>query len=142
MPRASCLSNMRFVLLMALALPAFAQEQDIQRALIERDQRTQEFAARVRGASLIELQRLENLSARQLRDVQQYLPAELRPYERQQAAQQFVLHLPPPVVRAAQPDKLRPLPSRMPCAVDVVDVVPADGIEPPTNGLQNRCSTN
>ena len=139
MPRADCLSQMRFVLLMALALPAYPQEQDVQRALMERDQRTQEFAARLRGAPLIELQRLENLSARQLRDVKQYLPAELRPYERQQAAQEFVLQLPPPVVRAAQSGKLRPLPSRMPCAVDVV---PADGIEPPTNGLQNRCSTN
>ena len=133
---------MGFVVLMALALPAFAQEQHIQRALIERDQRTQEFAARVRGASLNELQRLDNLSARQLRDVKIDLPSELRPYERQQAANEFVLHLPPPVVRAPQPDKLRPLPSRMPCAVDVVNVVPADGIEPPTNGLQNRCSTN
>jgi len=27
----------------------------------------------------------------------------------------------------------------LPCAVEVV---PAGGIEPPTNGLQNRCSTN
>ena len=26
--------------------------------------------------------------------------------------------------------------------VTLRDVVPADGIEPPTNGLQNRCSTN
>ena len=26
--------------------------------------------------------------------------------------------------------------------VTLGDVVPADGIEPPTNGLQNRCSTN
>jgi len=26
--------------------------------------------------------------------------------------------------------------------VSHVEVVPADGIEPPTNGLQNRCSTN
>ena len=25
--------------------------------------------------------------------------------------------------------------------VTLRDVVPADGIEPPTNGLQNRCST-
>lgn len=133
---------MRFVVLMALALPALAQEQDIQRALMERDQRTQEFAARVRGASLLELQRLENLSGRQLRDVKLDLPAGLRPYERQQAANEFVLQLPPPAVRAAQPDEPRPLPSRMPCAVDVVNVVPADGIEPPTNGLQNRCSTN
>jgi hypothetical protein len=101
---------MRFVVLMALALPAFAQEQDAQRALIERDQRTEEFAARVRGASLVELQRLENLSARQQLEVRKDLPPELRSYERQQAAKAFVLQLPPPVVRAPLPEAPRPLP--------------------------------
>lgn len=130
---------MRLVVLLALAFPAFAQDAEIQRAVIERDQRTEEFAARLRGAPLEEIQRLENLSARQLQEIRPDLPKELRPYERQKAAGEFVLRLPPPVVRAKQPEKPRPLPAKMPCAVDVV---PADGVEPPTNGLQNRCSTS
>jgi hypothetical protein len=132
----------RAVLLLAVALPAFAQEQEIQRAVIERDQRTAEFAARVRDAPRIARQRLESLAARQLLEVRQDLALELRPYERQAAASEmdgFALRLPPPVVRVRPAEAPRPLPVKMPCAVDVV---PADGIEPPTNGLQNRCSTS
>lgn len=135
MPRASCLT----LLLLACAMPGFAQDQDTQRALIERDLRTEEFAARLRGASPEEIQRLENLGARQLRDVKKDLPPELRAYERQKAAEERALALPPPVVRVPEPEKPRPLPAKPPCAVDVV---PADGVEPPTNGLQNRCSTS
>ena len=131
---------MRFVAaLLIVATPALAQEQEIQRALMQRDQQSAEFAARLRGASLIELQRLENLSAQQLLNVEKYLPAELRPYERQKTAGEHVLALSPPVVHANELRKPLPLPARMPCAVEVV---PAGGIEPPTNGLQNRCSTN
>jgi hypothetical protein len=130
---------MRLVLLLAFALPAAAQEQEIQRALIQRDQQSAEFASRLRGAPLVEQQRLENLSAQQLLNVERNLPAELRPYERQKAAAEHVLALPPPVVHAKEPKEPLPLPAKMPCAVEVV---PAGGIEPPTNGLQNRCSTN
>jgi hypothetical protein len=130
---------MRLLLLLVFALPAVAQEQEIQRALIERDQQSALFAARLHGASLVELQRLENLSAQQLLNVAKCLPSELRPYERQKASAEHVLALPPPVVHARAPTKLAPLPAKMPC---VVEVVPAGGIEPPTNGLQNRCSTN
>jgi len=96
-----------FTLLLAFALPAPAQEQEIQRALIERDQRTAEFAARVQGVPLVELQRLENLAARQPRDVKPEQPAELRPYERQKAAGEFVLRLPAPVARAEEPETAR-----------------------------------
>ena len=98
-------------LLAAAAFPAFAQEADVQRALIERDQQTQEFAARLRNAPLVEQQRLENHTARQLLDAQRDLPPELRPYERQEAAREterFVLRLPPPVVRVEVPEALRP----------------------------------
>ena len=130
---------MRLLLLLAFALPAVAQEQEIQRALMQRDQQSAEFAARLRGAPLVELQRLENLSAQQLLNVQKNLPAELRPYERQRAAGEHVLMFLPPVERARAPGKPDPLPAQPPCAVEVV---PAGGIEPPTNGLQNRCSTN
>lgn len=38
---------MRFLLLLSLALPTLTQEQEVQHALIERDQRTEEFAARL-----------------------------------------------------------------------------------------------
>lgn len=124
---------MRFVLpLLAAALPALAQEAEVQRALIERDQRTAEFAARLQGAPLEELQRLENLGARRRLGVERDLPSELRPYERQAAAgetERFVLRLPPPVIRVPLLETPRPLPARMPCAVQVV---PAEG-EPPAD---------
>ena len=116
---------MKPVFLLFAALPAFAQEQDVQRALIERDQRTVEFAARLRGVPLVELQRLQNLFAQQLLKVEKDLPPELRAYERQNAAREHVLRLPPPVVRAQEPERPRPLPAKLPCAVDVV---PADAI--------------
>ena len=130
---------MRFILLLAFALPAVAQEQEIQRALIERDQQSAEFAARLRGAPLIEQQRLENLSARQLQEVRKDLPNELRPYERQKAADERWMVFSPPAVRTPPAQSPKPLPD---AACKTVDVVPAGGIEPPTNGLQNRCSAN
>lgn len=111
---------MRLALLLFAAFPAIAQEQDVQRALIERDQRTVEFTARLRGAPLADLQRLENLSARQRLGVEKDLPRELRAYERQKAADEQVLALPPPVVRTQAPAGPRPLPTKMPGAVDVV----------------------
>ena len=112
-------------LLLVLALgAAFAQEQEVQRALIQRDQQSAEFAARVNGASMIDLQRLENLGAEQLQRVEKDLPAGLRPYERQKAADERTLVLPPPVVRITLPEKPRPLPGAMP---SVVDVVPSGG---------------
>jgi hypothetical protein len=114
---------MRLVLLLAFALPAVAQEQEVQRALIERDHQSAEFAARLRGAPLEEIQRLENLSARQLQEIRPDSPKALRPYERQKAAREteaFVLRLPPPVVRTQETEKPLPLPAQMPPAVDVV----------------------
>jgi len=112
-----------FPALLAVALPALAQEAEIQRALIERDQRTAEFAARLQGAPLEALQRLEDLGARQRLGAGRDLPREWRPYERQTAAREtkrFLLRLPPPVVRERPLESPRPLPARMPCAVDVV----------------------
>jgi hypothetical protein len=104
---------------LALAPRALAQEQEVQRTLIERDQRTEECAARLRGAPLEERQRLENLSARQLREVQKELPHGLRVYERQKSKEEFVLRLPLPV-RAREPDKPWQLPAKMPGTVDMV----------------------
>jgi hypothetical protein len=113
---------MRLVLLLAFALPALAQEQEVQRALIERDQRTVEFALRLRQSQespqpapgderhLRERQALENLGEQQLQSVQKELPLELRAYERQRAADERILRLPAPVVRVPQPEEPRPLP--------------------------------
>jgi hypothetical protein len=100
---------MRLALLVFVALPALAQEQEVQRALMERDQRTVEFAARVQGVPLGELQRLENIAARQLIEVRRDMLPELRPYERGIAASEHVLRLPPPQLRVPVPMELRPL---------------------------------
>lgn len=125
---------MKPVLLLLAALPAFAQEQDVQRALMQRDQQSAAFAARLRAAPLGEQQRLENLSAQQLLDVARDLPQELRPYERQKAAREHILALPPFVVRTAEAEKPQPLPAKMP---GVVDVVPAGASDSRSGALQN-----
>jgi len=108
---------------LAVALPAFAQEAEVQRALIEQDQRSAQFAARLQGAPLVELQRMENLAARQLVESGQPRAPELRPYERQSAAREteaFVLQLPPPKIRARALEKLGEfLEPQRPAAADI-----------------------
>jgi hypothetical protein len=52
-------------LLAACCAPAWAQQQDIQRSLIQRDQQSAEFAAQVKGGAEARAQ-LEALHARQL----------------------------------------------------------------------------
>ena len=114
--------------MLLVALPAFAQEQEIQRALMERDQRTAEFAARLRGAPPIELQRLESDAARQQLGVRSDSAPELRGYERQLAAREnaaFVLRLPPPVVHPRALEKLRELIAPEPRCL--LGTVPRDG---------------
>lgn len=100
---------MKLVLGLALAgaaLAAFAQEQEIQRALIQRDQQSAEFAARARGADTT---RLEQLHSEQLRDAGRSLDPdpraarELKGYERQRMADERMLVLPPPAVRTPPP---------------------------------------
>ena len=105
---------MRAVLfLMAFASGACAQEAHIQRALMELDQRTLEFAARLNGMPAVELQRLENAFARQRLEVmtQEVAPA-LRPYQRQAAAREaeaYLLQLSPPLDRTQTREDSRPL---------------------------------
>lgn len=113
---------MRLVVLLAFALPALAQEQAVQRALIERDQQSAQFAARLRGAPLVELQRLENTSAQQVLAVEKDLPQELRPYERQQAALARIVDSTPAAAQSSAASDVRPLPAGMPSAVDVIPV--------------------
>jgi hypothetical protein len=96
---------MRTALLLLLASPALAQDQAIQRELIQRQQQSEQFNLQLRQSieaskvppgdaarrmevetrQLGERQRLENVSERQLREVKPDTPQELRPQERSQA---------------------------------------------------------
>ena len=94
---------MKYALLGALiALPAFGQEQAIQRELIVRQQQSDAFTLQLRqsqqqlqipsgdfrrrveleASQLRQRQELDNLSARQLTEAGRDTPAELRPLER------------------------------------------------------------
>ncbi|HEU4924522.1 MAG TPA: hypothetical protein VFT23_15765 [Burkholderiales bacterium] len=115
--------------LAAAAFGALAQEQEIQRALIQRDQQSAEFAARVRGADTT---RLEQLHSQQLRDAGRPLDPdprvahELMPYERQRMADERVLVLPPPVVRGQPAPENEPRPITPPSRPrTLVDPIPA-----------------
>jgi hypothetical protein len=99
-------------LLAAWCAAAFAQDhaREIQRALIQRDQQSAEFALQLRQPQ--GRAELEALHARQLRDAGRPLSPEpeaarqLRPYERERLAREsegFVLRLPPPVPLAPGP---------------------------------------
>jgi hypothetical protein len=121
---------MRIVFGAALLLGAFAclaNEQEIQRALIQRDQQSAEFAARVRGSA-----DLQNLHAAQLRDAGRPLhpdpgvARELHPYQRQKMADERLLVLPPPTVTLAKPpESPLPLPGG---PRHGVDPIPAQGV--------------
>src|SRR4051812_22523623 len=74
------------LLVAALASPALAQQQELQRAVVQRDQQSAEFAAQLRGGQ--DLKRLENLHAQQLRETlvplspDAALAGQLLPYQR------------------------------------------------------------
>jgi hypothetical protein len=110
---------------------ALAQTAEIQRALIQRDQQSAEFAARVRGA---DTSRLEQLHQRQLLDAttrplspDPEVARQLQPYQRQQMADERTLALTPPTVnverKAEKPaPRLLPLPRR---DERLIDPIPA-----------------
>lgn len=99
---------MRISLLLLIASPALAQDQAIQRELIQRQQQSEQFNLQLRQSieaakvppgdaarrmevetrQLGERQRLENVSERQLREVKPDTPQELRPQERTKAEQE------------------------------------------------------
>lgn len=121
---------------LALALPlAHAQEQEVQRVLIQRDQQSAGFALQLRQSQekgrpargdnrqLNERQRLENLSGQQLLEVKPDPPPAPRAYERQKAADERNFMFPPPTVMAPPPPAPVPLPTRPP-AVPGIYVVP------------------
>jgi hypothetical protein len=108
-------------LLLLVPLAGFAQnphQQEIQRALIQLDQRTADFA---RGAAP---QPLDPLVGRPLHPDPE-IASQLLPYERMKAAEQHELRLPPPVIRTkksgSDPDfKPLPLPGGPRAGVDPV----------------------
>ena len=110
----------------AIALSCLANDQEIQRALIQRDQQSAEFAAGVRGGDRASLEALH--ARQQLEITTQSLhpdPAvarQLEPYQRQRMADERTLILPPPVVQAKAPEKPLPLPGG---PGHMVDPIPA-----------------
>ena len=112
----------------AVALSGLANDREIQRALIQRDQQSAEFAAGVRGGDRASL---EALHARQQLEVTTQplhpdpaVARQLEPYQRQKMADERTLILPPPVVQAKAAEKPLPLPGG---PGHVVDPIPAQG---------------
>jgi hypothetical protein len=101
--------------LLLVAAPALGQQWETQRALIERDQQSASFALQLRQSQeavqpgpgdnrhLNERQRMDNLEVQQLQSVLRESPQDLRPYERQKAADERVLQFAPPVARMQPP---------------------------------------
>lgn len=90
-----------FLALLSSCGPSFAQQQEIQRALIQRDQQSAEFAAQLRGSQ--ERAQLETLHARQLSEALMPLSADptlanqLLPYQRGRMSEERELRLAPPL---------------------------------------------
>jgi len=110
----------------AIAGGCLANDQEIQRALIQRDQQSAEFAAGMRGGDRASL---EALHARQRLEVTTQTlhpdPAvarQLEPYQRQKMADERALVLSPPVVQVRPAEKPLPLPGG---PGHVVDPIPA-----------------
>jgi hypothetical protein len=114
--------------LLLAASACFADDQAIQRALIQRDQQSAEFAAQVRGQ---DVGRLQQLHANQLRDAS--LPVnpdpqvnkQMQPYQRERMAQDRELVFPPPVVLSKPTEPPLPLPGG---PRHVVDPIPAQSL--------------
>jgi hypothetical protein len=115
--------------LVAIALPAFAQNADIQKQLIQRQQQSDAFTLQLRQSQdalkvpasarpavearqLSERVRLENVNEKQLLEVRPETPATLRPYERSKADAERLPFLSPvvelPVKAAPPPPPLQP----------------------------------
>jgi hypothetical protein len=126
---------MKHLVGLALVLAAFAgvaQEQEIQRALIQRDQQSAEFAARLRSSQ--EYSALQELHSRQLLDAARPLhpdaeiSRQLRPYQRQQMTDERALVLAPPVPHAKPPERPASQPLPLPGGPrHGVDPIPAQG---------------
>jgi hypothetical protein len=112
------------IVLLAACTGAFAEQQEIQRALIQRDQMQAEFAAQLRGYQ--ERVRLETLHARQLSEAlvplspDPALAVQLLPYQRARMAEERELRFAPPVVRVPRAEPPLPLPGGPRPGVDTV----------------------
>jgi hypothetical protein len=112
----------------AIAGSGLANDQEIQRALIQRDQQSAEFAAGVRGGDRAAMEALHE--RQRLAVTTQPLhpdPAvarQLEPYQRQKMADERMLVLPPPVVQVKAAEKPLPLPGG---PRHGVDPIPAQG---------------
>jgi len=111
------------------ALPCQANDQEIQRALVQRDQQSAAFAASVRGGDRAAP---DALHARQLTEIgtqplhpDPAVARQLQSYQRQKMADERALVLAPPVVHSVKaPEKALPLPGG---PGHVVDPIPAQG---------------
>lgn len=108
-----------FLPLLGFCVPLGAQnhEQEIHRALVQRDQQAAEFAAGLRGEAA--RARLEVLHEQQRRELP--LAPEFLPYQRQRMADERVFVLAPPVAKSgSEPDFVLPLPGGPKAGVDPV----------------------
>jgi len=132
-----------FLLLAALALPALAQDQAVQRALIQRQQQSDAFALQLRQSQQrlqvppgdlrlqqdldarqsSERRRLDNVSSRQLNDARTETHPELRPYDRQKAEdERRPLTVPAKETPPRTGDQSQPLPAIAPQGIfQVID---------------------
>ena len=126
-------------LLCLIALPAFAQDADIQKQLIQRQQQSDAFTLQLRqtqdalqvspamrpaveARQLSERVRLENVSEKQLLDVRPETPAALRFYERSKADAERVPFLSPVVeIPVKAPPPPPPLQPSLKGNVDVIE---------------------
>ena len=115
------------LLFLICAAPAIAQDAGVQKALIERQQRTDSFDLQMKQSQealraapsdrpsldarqFSDRQRLDNLNEQQLRDVQPNTPQQLRPYELQKADMERQPFRGPVVVVPVKPaPKLEPI---------------------------------
>jgi hypothetical protein len=125
-----------------LTLPALAQDQGLQRQLIQRQQQSDAFQLQLRQSQerlqvppgdlqrqqqldarqLGERQRLDNVSTRQLNDIRPDTPQELRPYERQKAEnERRPLTVPAKEIPQRTGDEPRPLPASPRGIIQVIE---------------------
>jgi hypothetical protein len=125
-----------------LTLPAFAQDQGLQRQLIQRQQQSDAFQLQLRQSQerlqvppgdlqrqqqldarqLGERQWLDNVSTRQLNDIRPDTPQELRPYERQKAEdERRPLTVPAKEIPQRTGDEPRPLPASPRGIIQVIE---------------------
>jgi hypothetical protein len=125
-----------------LTPPALAQDQGLQRQLIQRQQQSDAFQLQLRQSQerlqvppgdlqrqqqldarqLGERQQLDNVSTRQLNDIRPDTPQELRPYERQKAEdERRPLTVPGKEIPQRTGDEPRPLPASPRGIIQVIE---------------------